>query len=276
MALRERESVQASIAKAFVEARKTGAIIADYPGSIPAALDEAYQIQDTAIALTGKSIGGWKVGRIAAPLIDTYGSDRIAGPIFSDQIVHVFGPAVPDMPVLPGFAAIEAELLLRVGAKPPPGLTVEDARHYVDQIHFGLEVASSPFPGINDYGPAVTISDFGNNFGLVLGPRIKDWQTRELSNALVQLSIDGELVGEARLEAMLDGPFGAFCFLANSLTKRGLALEPGQWVSTGAITGIHPIAPGQCAEASFDSAFRVSCRCIAYSRTADANGGVND
>jgi 2-keto-4-pentenoate hydratase len=265
--------VHASIAKAFVEARKTGAILADYPGDIPAALDEAYQIQDSAIALTGKAVGGWKVGRIAAPLVGTYGTNRLAGPIFSDRIVQALDGATPDMPVLPGFAAIEAELLLRVGTTPPLGLTVESARHYIDEVRFGLEVASSPFPGINDHGPAVTITDFGNNFGLVLGPRVEDWQARDLLNAPVSLSIDGAVVGEARLAEMLDGPFGSFCFLADSLAKRGLSLEPGQWVSTGAITGVHPIAPGQRAEASFDGDFLVSCRCIAYDGAGKANGG---
>jgi 2-keto-4-pentenoate hydratase len=83
----ERESVQASIAKAFVEARRTGAVIAAYPGEIPDALDAAYDIQDAGIALVGKAVGGWKVGRIPAALIDTYGTNRLAGPIFADQIV---------------------------------------------------------------------------------------------------------------------------------------------------------------------------------------------
>jgi 2-keto-4-pentenoate hydratase len=264
--------VQVSIAKAFVDARKTGAILADYPGEFPAALEEAYQIQDSAIALAGKTVGGWKVGRIAAALVGAYGSNRLAGPIFSDQIVPVPNGETPSMPVLPGFAAIEAELLLRVGTTPPPGLTLEDAHQYIDEVRFGLEVASSPFPGINDHGPAVTITDFGNNFGLVLGPRIDDWRTRDLLNAPVSLSIDGVVVGEARLAEMLDGPFGSFAFLSGSLIKRGLSLEPGQWVSTGAITGVHRISPGQQAAARFDGLFPVSCRCIAYSHAANENG----
>jgi 2-keto-4-pentenoate hydratase len=264
--------VQASIAKAFVEARRTGAIIAAYPGDIPTALDEAYRIQDSGIALTGKAIGGWKVGRIAAPLIDAYGSNRLAGPIFSDQIVDAVAGSIPKMPVLAGFAAIEAELLLRVGQTPPSGLKLEDARDYVDDVRFGLEVASSPFPGINDHGPAVTITDFGNNFGLVLGPQIEDWRSRDLLNAPVSLSIDGNIAGEARLAQMLDGPFGAFCFLVDSLAKRGLALEPGQWISTGAITGVHAITAGQHAEASFDRSFLVTCRTVSFDAKANKNG----
>jgi 2-keto-4-pentenoate hydratase len=266
--------VQASIAKTFVDARLTGAVIADYPGDIPVGLDDAYRIQDTGIALTGKAIGGWKVGRIAEPLIDAYGSNRLVGPIFSDQIVDAIAGDAPEVPVLAGFAAIEAELLLRVGHTPPPGMTLGDAREYVDEVRFGLEVASSPFPGINDHGPAVTITDFGNNFGLVLGPKIEDWRTRDLLNAPVSLSIEGKGAGEARLADMLDGPFGAFCFLVDSLAKRGLVLEPGQWISTGAITGVHPIIAGQQASANFDGAFIVSCRTAAYQGHAFASGAA--
>jgi 2-keto-4-pentenoate hydratase len=264
--------VQPSIAEAFVDARLTGVVMADYPGDIPVALDDAYQIQDAGIALTGKAVGGWKVGRIAEPLIGTYGSNRLAGPIFSDQIVDAIAGGTPHMPVLAGFAAIEAELMLRVGRTPPPRMTLDDARNYVDEVRFGLEVASSPFPGINDHGPAVTITDFGNNFGLVLGPQIDDWRSRDLLNAPVSLSIDGTSAGEAQLAQMLDGPFGALCFLADSLAKRGLALEPGQWISTGAITGVHAVAAGQKAEACFDGAFVVSCRTISYNGHANKKG----
>jgi 2-keto-4-pentenoate hydratase len=256
--------VQAYIAEAFVEARRNGAVIAVYPGDIPLALDEAYRIQDMGIALSGQAVGGWKVGRIAPPLVRTYGSNRLAGPIFADRIAATMNGVGPQVPVLEGFAAIEAELLLRVRETPPAGLTLKDAPDYVDDVRFGLEVASSPFPGINDHGPTVTITDFGNNFGLVLGPRIEDWRTRDLLNAPVSLSIDDAMVGKASLAEMLDGPFGALCFLTEILARRSLALEPGQWVSTGAITGVHPIAPGQRAEARFDGTFTVSCSTVAY------------
>jgi 2-keto-4-pentenoate hydratase len=262
--------VPAHIAQAFVEARRTGAVIAAYPGDIPAALEDAYRIQDAGIALAGQTVGGWKVGKIAAPLVGTYGSDRIAGPIFADRIVLAAAGHAPAVPVLEGFAAIEAELLLRVGRTPPAGLTLDQAPDYIDAVRFGLEVASSPFPGINDHGPAVTITDFGNNFGLVLGPQITDWRTRDLLNAPVSLAIDGVEAGAATLAEMLDGPFGAFCFLAGSLAQRGLALLPGQWVSTGAITGVHPIAPGQRAEAHFDGAFSVACHAAPYRNGATA------
>jgi 2-keto-4-pentenoate hydratase len=50
---------------------------------------------------------------------------------------------------------------------------------------------------------------------------------------------------------MLDGPFGAVCFLLANLRQRGIAPQPGWWVSSGAITGVHQIAAGQQVVAHF-------------------------
>ncbi len=39
-------------------------------------------------------------------------------------------------------------------------------------MFIGIEIASSPLQNINDYGPAVVASDFGNNAGLLLGAEV--------------------------------------------------------------------------------------------------------
>lgn len=243
-----------AIAGRLVAARRANQILADYPGPMPRSLQEAYAIQDAAIAIDGDAIGGWKVGRVLDEHVASAGANRLAGPIFARRIRIApdgAGPPVA-MPVLSGFAAVEAELLLRIapGAHPVPD--AEAAARLVDEVRLGIEIASSPLPGINSHGPAVTISDFGNNHGLLLGPVITDWRTRNLLGAMVELSIDGNKTGTGRAIDMLDGPFGAVAFLLNLLAGRGIALPPGTWVSTGAITGVHPIVTGQSATVRFE------------------------
>jgi 2-keto-4-pentenoate hydratase len=247
------------VAQTFVDARLNSQVVADYPGSLPQHFSEAYGIQDDAIRLFAKPVGGWKVGRVGDSLVEKYGANRLAGPVFAHMIVQVADGEVAQMPALEGFAAVEAELMLRVGKIPPANADIASITDCIDEVRFGLEIASSPFPGINDHGPAVTISDFGNNFGLVLGPKIQDWQSRDLLNAPVELDVDGERIGTGKLANMLDGPFGAAAFLANLLTGRGIELTPGTWISTGAITGVHQIHPGQSAHARFDGEFEVAC-----------------
>lgn len=251
-----------TVANAFVAARRSARALATYPGDKPADLSAAYRIQDAAIALDGRAVCGWKVGRINPPLDAELGSNRLAGPIFADQVIDAGDGRVPAMPVFEGgFAAGEAELLLHLAPGWDGVMPQDDAqtRALIDEIRLGIEIASSPYPGINADGPAVTVSDFGNNHGLVLGPRLGGWEEIDLCAIVVRTAVDGEPAGEATAATMLDGPYGAVRFLLANLAQRGLDLSAGLWVSTGAITGIHPVRAGQRFEAAFGDHGRVEC-----------------
>lgn len=251
---------QEKVARAFLAARAQKTPLTAYPGALPQTMADAYAIQDAAIALDGRQVGGWKVGRIAADLVDRYGDNRLTGPIFSDEIVDGSAGQVPAMPVYAaGFAAAEAEVLLCFGEVGTRDHDIASVRDCIADVRTGIEVASSPFAGINGHGPAVTASDYGNNKGLILGPSIPDWRDIDLVRMPVEMAIDGEAVGAATMTTMLDGPFGSALFLIRTLRARGIAIPPGTWVSAGAITGIHEIGPGQRADAVFDGKIRVSC-----------------
>lgn len=251
---------ESAIAEAFVAARRAGTALASFPGPMPADLDAAYRVQDEALALAGGRVAGWKVGRINPP-IDAI--DRLSGPIFADQVLTAQAGVPVPMPVFAaGFAAAEAEFLLRIGTVPPAGqteFTLAEATALIDAVHVGIEIASSPFPGINSHGPTVTISDFGNNNGLVIGQAIENWWGAEIVDWPVTLTINGIEVGAASAATMLDGPFGAARFLFAHMAERGIALAPGQWISTGAVTGVHPVAVGDHVVAGFKGAYRVEC-----------------
>jgi len=247
------------IATAFVGARRAGTALPDYPGEMPVDLDRAYAVQDAALALAAGTVAGWKVGKISPPFD---GIDRLAGPIFADQVFDAAADPIA-MPVFAdGFAAAEAEFLIRIGTAPDPAkrdYTLAEARALIDAVHVGIEIASSPFPGINAHGPTVTVSDFGNNNGLIVGAAIDGWQDTDINLWPVELAINGERVGAAIAADMLDGPFGAARFLFAHMAARGLALRPGQWISTGAVTGVHPVAVGDRVEARFDGRLAVGC-----------------
>lgn len=247
------------IARSFVAARAAGSAFADYPGDLPVSLADAYAVQDIALGLAGSTVQGWKLGRIMDP-ID--GVDRLTGPIFADQVFVATDEPVA-MPVFAqGFAAAEAEFCLRIGTAPDPArqdYTLEEARALIDAVHVGIEIASSPFPGINDLGPLVTISDFGNNNGLLIGPALDGWRESDINTIPVELWIGGERIGAATTATMLDGPFGAARFLFGHLARRAIPLVAGQWISTGAVTGVHPVKVGDTVEARFDGCLPVRC-----------------
>ncbi|WP_394654199.1 2-keto-4-pentenoate hydratase [uncultured Sphingomonas sp.] len=251
------------IARAFVGARREGRAMATYPGPAPETLDQAYQVQDAALRHDGRAVGGWKLGKINPPHSARLGANRLAGPIFTDQIVTATGGASVDMPVFrDGFGAAEAEYLLRIGTAPDPAksdYTIETALPLIDAVHAGIEVASSPYPGINADGPPVTVSDYGNNNGMVIGDAIPGWRDGDVNAWGVELLINGEVIGSARAADMLDGPFGAAAFLFNLAARRGIALRAGQWISSGAVTGVHPVEIGDTVEARFDGRYPVRC-----------------
>ena len=132
-------------------------------------------------------------------------------------------------------------------------------RAILDDVRLGIEVASSPYAKINADGPLVTVSDFGNNHGVVMGPVLEGWRDLDLCAIVVRTEIDGVTAGEATAATMLDGPYGAVRFLLENLSARGFDLSNGLWVSTGAITGVHPVVPGQRVTAVFGDHGSLSC-----------------
>lgn len=251
-----------SVAAAFVGARHTAQALVGYPGEAPQDLGTAYRIQDAAIRLDGRPVAGWKVGKINPPLDSLLGSNRLSGPIFADQVISAANGEVPAMPVFTGgFAAGEAELLLHVAPGWNGQMPVGDAdtRALVDEVRLGIEIASSPYARINADGPLVTVSDFGNNHGVVMGPVLEGWRELDLCEIVVRTEVDGETVGEATAATMLDGPYGAVRFLLGNVSARGFDLSRGLWVSTGAITGVHPVTVGQQVTARFGAHGSLSC-----------------
>jgi 2-keto-4-pentenoate hydratase len=253
-------------AAAFVEARRSAGSLTEYPGVPPADLESAYRCQDLAISLWDDAIVGWKVGWIPAPLSDTYGAQRLVGPIFRRGLRHVPASVSTHAPVFAGgFAAVEAEFVCELARDAPAEVlewNTESARRLVKSMYIGIEIASSPLQNINDFGPAVVISDFGNNAGLLLGPEIPGWQTRDLASLSCETRIDGAVVGRGTAASVSGGPLAALAFALRCNARRGQPMRAGTLVSTGAVTGVHSIGAGQAAEALFSGLGVLRCVAI--------------
>jgi 2-keto-4-pentenoate hydratase len=239
-------------AVAFVAARRAAASLRDYPGELPTTEVEAYALQDAARHLWPDSVAGWKVGLIQPPHDSQLGRSRLFGPIFS-RAVQRASPEPAEFGCIPGgFAAVEAEYVLRLGADVQPAADWTEAAiaALVDAVHVGVEFAGSPFADINDHGPLVTISDFGNNAGLLLGPELTGGLAA-LASARCAVRIDGRQVGEGGAALLPGGPLGSLGELLRHCGRRGETLRAGTLVSTGAATGVHGVRAGQFAAADF-------------------------
>jgi 2-keto-4-pentenoate hydratase len=242
-------------ADGFVRARLRAQPLAEYPGTMPETLAEAYAIQNRAIGLWPDVLAGWKVGRINPPWDAAYGTDRLAGPIFRSQISQALGAPVDCYIYEGGFGAVESEIVVTTGHDAPAGKlkwTLEEAFEIAGSVHIGAEIASSCFAGINDHGPLVTISDFGNNNGLVLGQEIIGWRDASPASWKMRTLIDGKEVGHADAASIPGGPIESLRQLLEISAARGLPLRKGMYVSTGAVTGVHAALPGQTASVEAD------------------------
>jgi len=242
------------VAQRLVAARRAAQAMPQYPGPLPASLDAAYACQDRAIALWPAAIAGWKVGKIAAALAERVGEDRLVGPIFADNVQQA-GAQPARFAVIPGgFAAVEAEFVFVLGADAPPGKldwSAAEAAALVAELRVGVELAGSALPDINRLGPAVVVSDYGNNAGLVLGPPIEDWQRHGDDSLRCETFVAGVSVGTGRASSIAGGLLAALSFALSRCARRGLPLRAGQYVSTGAATGIHDIVAGQHSRVEF-------------------------
>ena len=237
-----------AIAAELVAARAEGRSLTGFPGAVPASMAEAYRIQDRAMSLWPDSLAGWKIGYIPADRRSAGDPDRLVGPIWRSSFTSARTTTPAEVGIFAsGFAAVEAELVIRLGQDLPAhdggGWTAEEAADLEQDLLVGIEVASSPIPDINSLGPTVIAADFGNNNGLVLGSVLAE----RPGGAPVQLAcyIDGQLIGEGSAENLPGGIHHGLATALNILVSRGQPVRAGMVFATGAITGIHPIGPGQ-------------------------------
>ncbi|ANU07332.1 hypothetical protein A6F65_01023 [Paraurantiacibacter namhicola] len=223
----------------MIRARRNARALPGFPGSVPATLAEAYALQSQSLAAWAGNVVGWKVGGIPPARREAYPADWLVGPIFESARRFTQDGAVSKMPVYAGgFAAIEAEFVLRIG---------DDGED--DRLYIGAEIASSPVPDLNDYGPGAIISDFGNNNGLLVGAEVQDW--RGLTDIEVVTVIDGQEIGRTTVASVREGVERSANFLRENLASRRIPLVPGTLVSCGALTGVHECPVGAVGEIEF-------------------------
>ncbi|XUU61916.1 2-keto-4-pentenoate hydratase [Erythrobacter sp. HA6-11] len=231
-----------AISEVLSEARKTARALPGFPGDVPETLEEAYAIQDASRQAWPDTVIGWKVGGMSAEAAERFGTNRLAGPIFSRTLQNAETGERALMPAFEGgFAAIEPEFVLGLG----------ETRE-ADRLFIGCEIASSPVPDINGYGPAAVISDFGNNHGLLVGPEVTDWR-RLAGSVPVGVMINDELIGSRELDDIAIDVLAARDFLLVLCADRGIELPVGTLVSCGAITGVHEADIGASSRIDFGS-----------------------
>jgi 2-keto-4-pentenoate hydratase len=256
------------IADALVNARLAAVALPSFPGNQPTDLRAAYACQEAGIQRWPDRVAGWKVGWVATADQPRVGDERLVGPIFARQLQVLDGHVNEQHDVgvyAGGFGAVEAEYAFRINRDAPPDKlqwTASEAAEYVDRAHVAVEIASSPLATINQLGAFVIIADFGNNAGLLVGPALEDWSPERDRSYTCRTEIEGQTVGVGGTGSLPGGPLAALAFALGRCARNGRPLRAGQYVTTGASTGIHDIRPGETSRVVFDALGAIRVRAV--------------
>jgi 2-keto-4-pentenoate hydratase len=254
----------AEIAQKFVTARQKFAALEAFPGVLPISREAAYAVQEIALQLWKEKPSGWKVALTAPAFQNSFGEERLSGPVFPSQMLRSKQYRLNEFVVFQdGFAAVEAEYIAVMAVDAPHfdhTPTADEAAQLIASLHIGIETAGSPLASINELGPMAVVSDFGNNAGVIIGPKIENWRSRPLESMTARMLVDDVEVGVGSAAKIPGGPMAAVAFLLYHLQQRGRPLKKGQLISTGATTGIHVVQAGSlvCADFGVDGKIEAS------------------
>ena len=146
---------------------------------------------------------------------------------------------------------LEPEVVMKLKSVP----TSSDAAAVLESVEWlalGFELVDNPFPDWK-FQPADLVASFGFHAGLVVGtPRLVDRGSipslvEELAAFTVRLSKNGELAEEGGGKNVLESPALCMGELASAIAAQPGAepLRPGELVTTGSLTAVPFIAPGE-------------------------------
>jgi 2-keto-4-pentenoate hydratase len=209
----------------------------------------AYEVQDRYVAglggQTGGQTGGYKVGLTTERMQQMCGvAEPISGVVLQSRILR--SPATVSAADYVRLG-LESEMAVRIApGADQRGLDVQDLslHHLIDQVCAGFELVEDSGADYKRLSAASIVADNSWNAGLVFGPPSPVGGFAHLRGRRGVLKLNGEAVNEGMSDEVLGDPLNAVHWLASHLRRRGRALQPGQWVSTGAIVPTRFVAPG--------------------------------
>jgi 2-keto-4-pentenoate hydratase len=248
----------ARIADKLVRARADGRALAgdDLTGG-PRDRREAYQVQSMVWAHLGP-VAAFKTGRKApdeTPIMAPIAGDRVrASPaVFRPGELRLIG--------------IELEVAFLVHDALPDADAAdfaERARRCVSALA-AIEIVDSRLADMEAADPLWKLADNQCSGGFVYGEPVRDW-AREwaqvgLKTVAARLEIDDEVVMDGAADVPGGDAFETFCAFARSVGRHCGGLVPGQYVTTGTVSGLRFLEAGQrvkgcidglgCVEAAF-------------------------
>jgi 2-keto-4-pentenoate hydratase len=198
-------------------------------------LDEAYAIQEQLVVECGWPAVGWKIG-----VTDTDAQRRsgLTEPV-SGRVFRIFlSPAEVPISQFPGRGLVEAEIALQVGTtlspRPEPYDLTEVGGAVVAAAP-AFELGASRIADLRETGYLSLVADNSGGWAMVVGSPVPMAGPLLPMGIEVSLAANGDVVAAGSASTRPD-PFQMLAWLVNHLSGRGLAVQAGTWVCTGAQT----------------------------------------
>lgn len=209
-----------------------GTTIEGLPDNLfPRDIEQATAIQEEMAKVIGEPVIGWKVGGVPGPLV---------GRIFKSRFYKT-----PAQLPLRDFRApgIECEIGFRVTKDLPPKDGAYDDETVLNAavLAFTIELTGSRFTNgkltaENERELCAIIADNAVGAGLIVGPEVADWRKISLLDIPVDFRVNGGAPGAPNPREKRTEPATILVWLANELSRRGIGLKAGQYVTTGSAT----------------------------------------
>jgi 2-keto-4-pentenoate hydratase len=231
-------------ASLLLEARAKNAALAGFPEACrPTSVEDGYAVQDAVTAKIGMRVIGRKIGCTAVDSQRFLGVDGpFLGRMFAETS-HKSGVTLPGSAF--AMRGIEGEFAFRLARDFPPR-PIPYSRDEVGEgatLHPAIEIVCTRFVDWLKVGAPSIIADNGGHGAFIEGPGVRDWQTLDLANHRMALTVDGKQIAEGTGGAVLGHPLDALVFAVNASAQRGHPLKAGDAVSTGTCVGFHPVGP---------------------------------
>ena len=199
--------------------------------------ETAYQIQDEVLRrrlLGGARIIGIKLGLTS---VKKQQQMNVTSPLtgwLTNEMVLPLGKPIPHQQLI--HPRVEPEIVFVMGSRlEGPGVSAADALASIDTVLCGLEVIDSRYRSFRFTLPDVIADNASAACFITSGQRFAV-NSIDLSLEACELTMDGETLAQGTGADVHGGPAEALAFAANSMARRGKAIEPGWVVLTGGIT----------------------------------------
>jgi 2-keto-4-pentenoate hydratase len=216
--------------------------------------EDGYHVQRMIIAkkvARGARVIGKKIGLTSRANQEVFGVHEPVYGQLLDTYLHTENTPVDTAALFQPVVECELTFVMRRHLA-GPGVTVPDVIRATEGIMPSLEISDSRMRDwIGRAKVADILADSCGAAGIIVGGELHSLQAFDLRYTGMVVEKNGDIIASGATGAVMGNPAHAVAWLANKLATLELALEEGEMVLSGALTGAVRMGPGDILKATF-------------------------